>query len=126
MVPVFGAFIALIIIAGRVHNARLDVDAAAAQAARTITMSDDPGGQGQADARAVARDIAMEGSPTCADFEAVFDQGASVGGREAVNVLVICQVDLSEMTALPVPGQATVIGEATEVFDEFAEDAEDA
>lgn len=123
MVPAFGAFIALIIVSGRVHNARIDVDAAAAQAARTITMSDDPWGAGADEAAAVARQIVREGSPTCRSMREPDIHQVTVAGAGSVGVRVEieCEVSFSEMTALPVPGSGTVDGNAIEVFDEWRE-----
>lgn len=119
--PAFGLFVMFIVLAGRVGTARLDVDAAASQAARTITRSSDPWRQGVAEAEAIARDTVNEGSPTCPKMEMVPTPGR-VGTSESVAVRVTCRTDLSELTGLPIPGWVDVHSRTvTEVFDEWTE-----
>lgn len=121
MVPVFGAFLAFVIIAGRAQNVGVDVDAAAAQAARTVTLSDDPRGEGEAEATRIASQTVREGEPTCASMDARFNHDADVEGEDAVEVTITCQVNYSEIAVMPLPGSNSITGQATEVVDRWTE-----
>ena len=96
----------LLIYAGRMNSGH---------AARTISIARDPTlalGVAEDDAALTVR----LGSALCEDMD--FDP---VIGDGEVTVTVTCQVDLSELALLPVPGTATVSATATEVIDRHRE-----
>jgi Flp pilus assembly protein TadG len=105
----------LLIYAGRMNSGHAAVESAARHAARTISIARDP-----TQALGVAEDDAALtvrlGSALCEsmDFDPVIGDGE-------VTVTVTCQVDLSELALLPVPGTATVSATATEVIDRHRE-----
>jgi Flp pilus assembly protein TadG len=105
----------LLIYAGRMNSGHAAVESAARHAARTISIARDP-----TQALGVAEDDAALtvklGSALCEsmDFDPLIGDGE-------VTVTVTCQVDLSELALLPVPGTATVSATATEVIDRHRE-----
>ena len=117
LAPALICVLALVAIVGRLGNSKLDLDAAAQSAARTIAIARSP-----QDAIAGAQDAAAAtlrvGSPTCREW--TFD--ADVTATE-VTVEVTCVVDLSTTSLLPVPGSKTFASSATEVIDRFREQA---
>jgi Flp pilus assembly protein TadG len=107
----------LLVYAGRMNAGHAAVESAARHAARTISISRDPTlalGVAEDDAAVTVR----LGSAMCEsmDFTPVVGDGE-------VTVTVTCQVDLSELALLPVPGTATVSATATEVIDRHREGA---
>jgi hypothetical protein len=105
----------LLIYAGRMNAGHAAVESAARHAARTISIARDPSlalGVAEDDAAVTVR----VGSALCEsmDFAPLVADGE-------VTVTVTCQVDLSELALLPVPGTATVSATATEVIDRHRE-----
>jgi Flp pilus assembly protein TadG len=105
----------LLIYAGRMNSAHAAVESAARHSARTISIARDADtaiGVAEDDAAVTVR----LGSSMCQsmDFDPVVADGA-------VTVTVTCQVSLSELALLPVPGTTTVQATATEVVDRHRE-----
>ncbi|HZM32061.1 MAG TPA: hypothetical protein VFB77_16300 [Acidimicrobiales bacterium] len=105
----------LLIYAGRMNSANAAVESAARHGARTISIARDADtaiGVAEDDAALTVR----LGSSMCRsmDFDTVVADGE-------VTVTVTCQVSLSELALLPVPGTATVQATATEVLDRHRE-----
>jgi Flp pilus assembly protein TadG len=115
LAPALIAVVALIVVVGRVGNSKLDLDAAAQSAARTISMARSPT-SAIAEAERVARATLRVGSPTCREWTFA----ASTTPTE-VTVEISCDVDLSAAAMLPVPGSRTLTSSATEVIDRFRE-----
>jgi Flp pilus assembly protein TadG len=109
------AVMALIVVIGRLGNAKLDVDAAAQTAARTISMAHSPADAIDA-ARREAHDALRVGTPTCRRW--TFDARLT---STDVRVDVTCIVDLSAASMIPLPGTVTQTAEASEVRDRFEE-----
>jgi len=116
LVPVICALFGLIIFGGRRQAALNDVGAAAQTGARTISVARDPEAAvvtAQADAAATL-DL---GSVRCASWHFV----AAIGPDD-VTVTIDCHVQVADLTTLlPVPGNVTLTGTATEVLDTFRE-----
>ncbi len=111
----FVPVILLLIFAGRVNAGHAAVESAARHAARTISIARDPAaaeGVAQSDAATTVR----EGSAMCLSM----DFSAQVDAAQ-VEVTVSCQVDLSEIALLPVPGTRTASATAVEVIDRHRE-----
>lgn len=115
--PALVCVLALVAIVGRLGNSKLDLDAAAQSAARTIAIARSPQ-DAVDDARESAAATLRVGSPTCREW--TFD--AEVTTTE-VTVEVTCVVDLSTTSLLPVPGSKTFSSSATEVIDRYREQA---
>jgi hypothetical protein len=111
----FVPVVLLLVFAGRVNSGHAAVESAARHAARTISIARDPeaaAGVAAADAATTVR----EGSAMCGSM----DFGYSVSGGE-VEVTVSCDVDLSEIALLPVPGTREATATAVEVIDRHRE-----
>ena len=111
----FVPVILLLIFAGRVNSGHAAVESAARHAARTISIARDPG-SAEGVAHSEAATTVREGSAMCLsmDFSAQIDAAQ-------VEVTVSCQVDLSEIALLPVPGTRTASATAVEVIDRHRE-----
>ena len=115
LVPALIAAMALVVVVGRVGNGKLDLDAAAQSAARTISIARSPT-QAVADAERAARATLRVGSPTCREWN--FEAHPT---PTEVTVEISCVVDLSAASMLPVPGSRTMSSSATEVIDRYRE-----
>jgi hypothetical protein len=111
----FVPVILLLIFAGRVNAGHAAVESAARHAARTISIARDPG-SAQGVAHSEAATTVREGSAMCLSM----DFSAQVDAAQ-VEVTVSCQVDLSEIALLPVPGTRTASATAVEVIDRHRE-----
>jgi hypothetical protein len=113
----FVPVVLLLIFAGRVNAGHAAVESAARHAARTMSIARNAAaaeGVAKSDAAATVR----EGSAMCLSmsFSAQVDE-------TQVSVTVSCQVDLSEVALLPVPGTRTASATAVEVIDRHRESA---
>ena len=117
--PVFALLLAFVVTVGRTQSSRADVEAAAHNAARTITIARDPAGA-VGDARAQAEASLPVGSATCRTLG--FD--ATVTAERAV-VTVSCEIDLADAAMAPVPASYTVSATAEEVIDTHRENSGD-
>lgn len=115
LTPLLILMLLFVVALGRVAGARLDVDGAAAQAARAASIARDP-----TTATAMAQETATAalGSDgvTCADLTvstntAQFTPGGSVA------VTVTCTVGLSDLTGLRLPTAQSISSTATSVID---------
>ena len=113
--PALIAVMALIVVVGRVGNSKLDVDAAAQSAARTISIARSPA-EAVNDAERAARATLRVGSPTCRDW--TFEAHPT---STEVTVEISCVVDLSAVSMLPLPGSRTLSASAIEVIDRYRE-----
>jgi Flp pilus assembly protein TadG len=118
LVPPLIALMAFVVVVGRLGNSKLDLDAAAQSAARTISIARSPAGA-VSEAETAARSMLRVGSATCRDWTF----GVTMTATE-VTVEVSCVVDLSAAPMLPVPGSRTLTTTATEVLDRFKENSE--
>lgn len=115
LVPALVAVMALIVVVGRLGNSKLDLDAAAQAAARTISMARSPA-DAIADAEDEARGTLRVGSATCRGL--TFDV---IETATDVTVEITCTVDISAASLVPVPGSLTQTASATEVLDLYKE-----
>lgn len=115
LVPPLIALMALVVVVGRVGNCKLDLDAAAQSAARTISIARSPEAA-VAEAEEVARSTLRLGSATCREW--TFETTLTT---TEVTVEISCVVDLSAASIVPVPGSRTLATSATEVLDRFKE-----
>ncbi|MBI2168992.1 MAG: pilus assembly protein [Actinobacteria bacterium] len=115
LAPALVLMLLLVLAAGRVPRARLEVYGAAAEAARAASVRQEPG-PAAGDARAVADAALAARGVTCRDRSVDVDTGAlSPGG--SVSVTVACTVDLSDLGLLGLPATRRVAAEGFEVVD---------
>lgn len=92
--------------AGRLAQARAEVDAAARDAARAASIARSPEAA-SAEGISAAQATLEEGGVTCRDLAVAIDTaGFAPGG--SVGATVTCTVDLGDLTLLRVPGSRTV------------------
>lgn len=110
--------------AGRLVQARLDVDSAAQQAARAASLARTPEAA-SAQAQQVAQDALTGQSVTCDPAAVTPDTADFVPGGE-VTVHVTCTVHLSDLSLLHVPGAETVTATASAPIDVYRSKADTA
>jgi hypothetical protein len=115
LLPVFVLFYGLVTYSGRSATAQASTEGAARWAARTISIARDPSGA-VGDAEADAAATLEVGSRACQ----VMDFAAVVSDSE-VTVTITCEVDVSELMLLPIPGTRAIEATATEVRDRYRE-----
>jgi len=115
--PLLILILMLIVAAGRLTDARLQVDSAAMQAARAASLARDPiAAASQADATAQAA-LASE-HVTCDPLTVTPDTAAFRPGGQ-VSVQVSCTVSLAGLTLLHLPGSQTLSASFTAPIDAY-------
>jgi Flp pilus assembly protein TadG len=117
LTPLLLLMLLFVVALGRGVSARLDVDGAAAQAARAASIARDP-----ATATAMAQQTATAalGSDgvTCGDLTVSTDTADFAPGGQ-VQVTVTCHVDLADLIGLRLPASQSVSSTATSVIDTY-------
>ena len=117
LTPLLILMLLFVVALGRTVSARLDVDGAAAQAARAASIARDP-----PTATAMAQQTATEaiGSDgvTCGHLTVSTDTANFVPGGQ-VAVTVTCTVDLSDLVGLRLPASQAIASTATSVIDVY-------
>lgn len=103
--------------AGRLVQARLDVDAAAQQAARAASLARTPEAA-TAQATQVAQAALAGQSITCDPALITLDLGDFIPGGQ-VSVQVSCTVHLSDLSLLHIPGSETITSTFTSPIDTY-------
>jgi len=122
-VPVFGLFVAMIILGGRVEIAHQSVESAAYEAARSASIE-----RTQSDAIAAGRSAAgsslQDEDVHCTSTKITVNAAAfnaPIGTTAQVNVTVSCTVDLSDLSIPGVPGTRTIVATASSPVDAYRE-----
>ena len=115
--PVFVVLALFVVLCARSASARIDVDAAAAVAARAASLARSPATAGAAASDAAAQALAGR-SVTCAALNVAVDTTDFRRGG-SVTVRVECVVTLSDLGLLGVPATRTVTASATVPIDVF-------
>ena len=117
LTPLLIVILFFVVALGRLAGARLEVDGAAAQAARAASIARDPA---TATAMAAQTATAALGSDhvTCVHLGVVTDTAAFAPGGE-VTVTVTCTVDLADLTGLRLPPAESITASATSVVDTY-------
>lgn len=115
--PLLILMMLLIVAAGRLVNARLQVDSAARQAARAASIAPGPGAA-VTDATATAQSALTGQHTTCATPEVSVDTSDYRPGGQ-VRVQVTCVVQLSGVSGLHLPGTITVTSRFTSPIDVY-------
>ena len=117
LTPLLILMLLFVVALGRTVSARLEVDGAAAQAARAASIARDP-----ATATAMAQQTVSTalGSDhvTCANLTVTTDTADFVPGGQVV-VTVSCSVDLADLVGLRLPAAETLTSTATSVLDVY-------
>jgi Flp pilus assembly protein TadG len=117
LTPLLILLLLFVVALGRLSGARLDVDGAAAQAARAASIARDPS---TATAMAQQTATAALGSDhvTCAQLTVNTDTSQFAPGG-SVAVTVTCHVALSDLTGLRLPASESVTSTASSVVDTY-------
>jgi len=117
LTPLLILLLLFVVALGRLSGARLEVDGAAAQAARAASIARDPT---TATAMATQTATAALGSDhvTCAQLT-VSTNTAQFAPGGSVAVTVTCHVALSDLTGLRLPASESVSSTATAVIDVY-------
>jgi Flp pilus assembly protein TadG len=117
LTPLLILLLLFVVALGRLSGARLDVDGAAAQAARAASIARDP-----ATATAMAQQTATAalGSDhvTCAQLTVNTDTSQFTPGG-SVAVTVTCSVSLSDLTGLRLPASEQISDRFVAVIDQY-------
>lgn len=117
LTPLLLLFMLLVILAGRTVSTKLDVDAAANDAARAASLERTvAAAQATAD-RTIAANVS-EGTKGCRKVTASVDASSFRPGGTVV-VDVTCVVDLGDLTMLRLPGTQQIHGHAVEPLDTY-------
>jgi Flp pilus assembly protein TadG len=121
LTPLLILLLLFVVALGRLAGARLDVDGAAAQAARAASIAADPSAAAamarQTVSAALGSDDVTCGQLTVSTDTAQFSPGGSVA------VTVTCVVGLSDLTGLRLPASESVTSTATSVIDIYRSDS---
>jgi Flp pilus assembly protein TadG len=117
LTPLLILLLLFVVSLGRLAGARLDVDGAAAQAARAASLARDP-----ATATAIAQQTAAAalGSDdvTCAQLSVNTDTGQFMPGG-SVAVTVTCSVSLSDLSGLRLPASQSISSRFVATIDQY-------
>jgi Flp pilus assembly protein TadG len=117
LAPLLLLLVVFVVSLGRLAQARQEVDDAAAQAARAVTVTDSVR-EAQATAQqATAASLASD-RITCSHLSVTTNTLAYAPGGE-VQVRVTCAVSMADLSLLHLPGAETVSGVATSPVDRF-------
>ena len=115
--PVFLLLLGLVVMAGRLGEARIAVVHSAQQAARAASLAGDASG-----ALAEAQDIATRNlealGRSCSSLRVDVDTSRFAPGGD-VSVTVACSVDLADVSFAGIPGTRTLQADAIEVIDRY-------
>ena len=119
LLPILLAFAELIVLGGRVASAQSDLNAASREAARQATVS-----AGQSSASMIIGPITETAlanrGPSCIDNSATLGGGTIFERGGQVEVIVTCEVDVSDLSLLSLPFPSRVFtATALEPIDPF-------
>ena len=117
LTPLLILFLLLVVALGRLSGARLDVNGAAAQAARAASIARDPSAA-TADASQTAAASLASQHLTCNHLSVAVDTSQFTPGGD-VAVTVTCSVDLSALTGLHLPASETLTHRFVEPIDRY-------
>jgi len=117
LAPMLIVLVLFVVFVGRLTSARLDVTAAARDAARAASLRAEPAAA-TADAETAARHTLTDRGVSCRRLDITVDTtDLQPGGH--VHVQVGCTTDLADLALLQLPGSHRVTAGATEVVDRY-------
>ena len=117
LAPLLVLLLLFVVALGRLAGSRIDVGAAAAQAARAASIARSPQAA-SASARQTAASALASQHVTCVNLDVSVDTSDFVPGG-SVAVSVSCSVALSDLTGLNLPATETVAGRSVEPIDAY-------
>lgn len=117
LTPLLLVLLVFVVALGRLADGRLQVNDAAAQAARAATVAASRSGA-EAVARQAARASLASAGVSCSSFSVSTDTSSFVPGG-VVRVQVSCTVSLAGLSLLHLPGAETLTAVATSPVDRF-------
>ena len=117
LTPLLILMLLFVVALGRLAGARIDVDGAAAQAARAASIATTPGGATAAAQQSVAAALGSD-HVTCATLQVATDTARFAPGG-SVTVTVTCAVALSDLAGLRLPATEQVSSTAASVIDTY-------
>lgn len=117
LTPLLLLVLLFVVALGRLSGARIDVDGAAAQAARAASVARDPATAASL-ARQTAADALGSDHVSCANLSVSTDTAAFAPGGQ-VAVTVTCTVGLSDLVGLRLPAAQSITSTATSVVDTY-------
>jgi Flp pilus assembly protein TadG len=117
--PLLILLLLFVVALGRLASARIDVNGAAAQAARAASIARDPESASSA-AKQTATAALADDHVTCANLAVATDtSGFSAGGTVAVTIT--CNVDLADLAGLQLPASTAISARSVSVVDTYRE-----
>jgi Flp pilus assembly protein TadG len=117
LTPLLILMLLFVVALGRLASARLDVDGAAAQAARAASIARDPS-TATAMAQQTATSALGSDGVTCGHLSVNTDTAQFAPGG-SVAVTVTCSVGLSDLTGLRLPASESISSTSTSVIDTY-------
>ncbi|WP_406692799.1 TadE/TadG family type IV pilus assembly protein [Saccharopolyspora sp. ID03-671] len=117
LVPVLIVLLLFVVFCGRLADSRLRVDDAAHQAVRAATLARSSS-QASSGAHATARAALSQAGVRCQNL-GVSTQLAGLQPGSTVTVTVTCDIGLSDLAMLGVPGSTTAESTASSVVDQW-------
>ncbi len=117
LTPLLILLLLFVVALGRLAGARLEVDGAAAQAARAASIAQSPS-SATAMAQQTATAALSSDHVTCAQLSVDTDTSRFTPGG-SVGVTVTCTVNLGDLTGLRLPLAETISSQATSVIDTY-------
>jgi Flp pilus assembly protein TadG len=117
LTPLLIVMLLFVVALGRTVSARLEVDGAAAQAARAASIARDPTTAAAMAQQTATAALGSDGV-TCGHLTVATDTaGFAPGGQ--VQVTVTCTVDLADLVGLRLPASQAISSTATSVVDQY-------
>jgi len=117
LTPLLILLLLFVVALGRLSSARLEVDGAAAQAARAASIAQSPA-TATATAQQTATAALSADHVTCAQLSVNTDTAQFTPGG-SVAVTVTCTVNLDNLTGLRLPASESISSQATAVIDTY-------
>ncbi|WP_263247255.1 TadE/TadG family type IV pilus assembly protein [Saccharopolyspora rosea] len=117
LVPVLIVLLLFVVFCGRLAEARLRVDDAAHQAVRAATLARSSS-QASSNAHATAQAALSQAGVRCQHLD-VFAPLAGMQPGSTVTVTVTCDIGLSDLAMLGIPGSTTAESTASSVVDQW-------
>jgi len=117
LTPLLILLLLFVVALGRLAGARLEVDGAAAQAARAASIAQSPS-SATAMAQQTATAALSSDHVTCAQLSVDTDTSRFTPGG-SVGVTVTCTVNLGDLTGLRLPSAETISSQSTSVIDTY-------
>lgn len=117
LTPLLLLMLLFVVALGRTVSARLEVDGAAAQAARAASIARDPATATAMAQQAATTALGSDGV-TCGNLTVTTDTADFAPGGQ-VQVTVTCHVDLADLVGLRLPASQSISSTATSVIDAY-------